>query len=148
VPVETMNAVQATMTNDLQSIARARELIVDIARAHNVSADVVSHMSIALDEALSNIVKYGYADDRVHEIRLSLAVSEGMLVAQIEDDGVPFDPLSAPQPKLDVPFEQRGPGGLGVHFIRTLMNDVSYARVAGHNRLILKKRLDNTRKEH
>ena len=142
-----MSTLQAAMKNDMQSIARARDLVVDLARIHNMSADVVSHMSIALDEALSNIVKYGYVDDRVHEIRLSLDVSDGMLIAQIEDDGVPFDPLSAPQPKLDVPFEQRGPGGLGVHFIRTLMSDVSYARVAGQNRLTLKKRLDNPRKE-
>ena len=64
-----MSTLQAAMKNDMQSIARARDLIIDLARIHNMSADVVSHMSIALDEALSNIVKYGYADDRVHEIQ-------------------------------------------------------------------------------
>ncbi|HET7597031.1 MAG TPA: ATP-binding protein [Burkholderiales bacterium] len=138
-----MTAVETTITNTLPSIAGVRERLAGIVAAHGVPRAVAAHMNIALDEALSNIIKHGYPDGGVHEIRLRLAVSEGMLIAEIEDDGVPFDPLNAPAPDIDAPLEQRPVGGLGVHFMRELMDEVAYTRTAGHNSLVLKKRLDN-----
>lgn len=136
-----MSRVETRVTNTLASIACAADLVASIATAHDLPRDIASHMSVALDEVLSNIVKYGYTDSEVHQIHLSLSVADGMLIAEVEDDARPFDPLSVPEPDLDVPFEARRAGGLGVHFIRTLMSEVAYSRVGERNRLVLKKRL-------
>jgi serine/threonine-protein kinase RsbW len=92
-------------------------------------------MNVALDEMLSNIIKYGYTDDAIHEIHVRLSVSGRMLVAEIEDDGQPFDPCAAGPVDVDAPFEERKVGGLGIHIVRNLMAEVGYARVADRNRL-------------
>lgn len=137
-----MSRVETTLTNTLASIARAGDLVADVARAHDLPRDVASHMCVALDEVLSNIVKYGYTDDAVHQISLALSVADGMLIAEVEDDARPFDPLAVPEPNLDVPFGERRVGGLGVHFVRKLMSEVAYCRVGGRNRLVMKKRVE------
>ena len=142
-PLGAMSLVETTLVNTLAGIARAGDLVADVARTHGLSRDVASHMCVALDEVLSNIVKYGYADDAVHQISLRLSVADGMLIAEVEDDARPFDPLSVPAPNLDVPFGERRVGGLGVHFVRKLMSDVAYSRVGGRNRLVMKKRVES-----
>jgi anti-sigma regulatory factor (Ser/Thr protein kinase) len=62
-------------------------------------------------------------------------------MAEVDDDGRPFDPLSVPPPDLEKPIAERMVGGLGIHFIRNIMTEVSYSRAAGHNRLMLKRSL-------
>jgi serine/threonine-protein kinase RsbW len=57
----------------------------------------------------------------------------------VEDDGKPFDPLAAPAP--DLTSAQRELGGVGLHFVRNLMDEVTYTRRDGINRLRLTKRL-------
>ena len=50
-----------------------------------------------------------------------------------------IDPSAAPEPDRAAPLEARDPGGLGIHLIRRMMDDVAYRRVAGENRLRLEK---------
>ena len=51
----------------------------------------------------------------------------------------PFDPLAAPAP--DLTSTQREPGGVGLHFVRNLMDEVTYTRRDGINHLRMMKRL-------
>ena len=51
----------------------------------------------------------------------------------------PFDPLAAPPPDFAVPARGRKPGGLGIHFMRSLMDQVAHVRRDGINRLRLSK---------
>lgn len=52
-----------------------------------------------------------------------------------------FDPLAVAAPELKRSLKERSVGGLGLHFVKSLMTDVIYARVGGRNRLVLKKSL-------
>jgi anti-sigma regulatory factor (Ser/Thr protein kinase) len=136
-----MTTVRTTITNTRADLARVPQWIADFAAAQGISGPIVSELTVALDEVLSNIVKYGYADDEVHRIGIQLTVSAAAIEAQIEDDGVPFDPLAVPAPDLDAPLAERKVGGLGIHFVRTLMSAVTYSRADGCNRLVLVKYL-------
>lgn len=136
-----MNAIAITITNASSELVRVSALADRFAGAHELSSDVVADLHVALDEVLTNIIKYGYTDDRVHEINIRLSIEDGVLVARIEDDGRPFDPLILPEPDVSAPLRERRVGGLGIHFVRNLMTDVDYTRVQGRNRLVLKKRL-------
>ena len=103
---------------------------------------LVFTLNLALDELVTNVVSYGYdepAGDR--DITVALAVGDGRLTATLEDDGRPFDPLAKAPPDIDSSLEDRRIGGLGVHFVRTMMDDVQYRRVDGRNRLTLVKTL-------
>ena len=142
-----MTAVETSILNKIRDLARMPELVAQLAEQQGLSEDAVFGMNVALDEMLSNIIKYGYTDDAIHEIHVRLSVAGPVLIAEIEDDGQPFDPCAAPAVDVDAPLEERKVGGLGIHIVRTLMSEVDYSRVAGRNRLVMKMALDSaTRK--
>ena len=67
-----------------------------------------------------------------------LTSEEGAITIEVVDDGKPFDPLNdAPQPDLASDLEDRRVGGLGLHLVRTTMDDMSYRRDQGKNHLTL-----------
>lgn len=140
-----MSTVEATVTGAPGDLERVSQRVGDLVAAHRLPSKVVFDLHVVLDEVLSNIIKYGCKDGLTRKIQVRLTVSNHVVKAEIEDDGPAFDPLSMPPPKLDVPLDERKVGGLGIHFMRNLMNDVTYSRVAGRNRLILEKSLEEDR---
>ena len=103
-------------------------------------ADVSFLVSLALEEVVTNCIKYGYDDEVEHTIDVSLSYSNGALTMVIADDGHEFNPLDAPPPDLSLAIEDRPIGGLGIHLLRELSDDVTYERRDGINRLTLTKR--------
>ena len=134
-----MSTVETTIRNSLTEIARVASLVEELASAQALPAASVWPLNVALDEVLSNIINYGHTDADAHEIQVRVSLEHGLVVAEVEDDGQPFDPLAAPAPTFDAPLEERPIGGLGIHIVRNLMTEVSYARIAGRNRLTMKR---------
>ena len=123
--------------------ARGAALELDaFSEAHGVSFEAKWPFHVALDEVLSNIVKYGLAGgDAQRQIDLELTLEGGVLELTVEDDTAAFDPLSAPAPDLTLPLEERPVGGLGITILKGLMDSVEYGRHQGRNRLVLRKRV-------
>ena len=136
-----MTRIETTIKNSIAEIARVVELIEELATVQNLPAGTIWPLNVALDEILSNIISYGHEDGREHEIVVRVSLEHGLMIAEVEDDGRAFDPLAAPPPAIDVPLEERGVGGLGIHIVRNLMDEVTYNRIAGRNRLTLKRAL-------
>jgi anti-sigma regulatory factor (Ser/Thr protein kinase) len=61
----------------------------------------------------------------------------------VTDDGTPFDPFARDAPDTTLPVEERPIGGLGIHLVGQLMDEVSYQRRDGHNVVVLVKQLVN-----
>jgi anti-anti-sigma factor len=59
----------------------------------------------------------------------------------LTDDGSPFDPFGVPAPDTALPVEEQPLGGLGIHLVRRMMDEVSYHRAADRNVVVLAKRL-------
>jgi anti-sigma regulatory factor (Ser/Thr protein kinase) len=135
-------SIAGAFSNKSDAMPGVSQLVDRVGRDFGVSPDVLMDLRIALDEIVTNIVKYAYIDDAEHEFTIRCEVAGGSLATVIEDDGVAFDPLLSPMPDLSVPMEERRVGGLGVHFVKNLMNSVRYERVAGRNRLTLKQDLE------
>jgi serine/threonine-protein kinase RsbW len=136
-----LTRVITTITGPGDELARVPELLDELARGHQVDAEAVADMQIALDEILSNILRYGFADGQPHRVDVTLSVDRERLTAEVEDNCAPFDPLTVAPPDLEAPLQDRRVGGLGVHFVRRLMSEVRYARLGGRNRLVLSKSL-------
>jgi anti-sigma regulatory factor (Ser/Thr protein kinase) len=137
-----MNRAGTSITAlDDDGIARVRDLLDELALANRLPTDPVSDMQVALDEVLSNTLRNGFGDGLPHRVDVALSVDSQTLTAEVEDDCAPFDPLSVPPPDLGPGLHERRIGGLGIHFVRTLMTEVTYARVRGRNRLLLRKNL-------
>jgi len=96
---------------------------------------------LAIEELVTNCVKYGYDDARDHRIEIELKYGHAELTITVTDDGHPFNPLDRPEPDVNLPVEDRPIGGLGIHLLRKMANRIDYAWVNGHNRLTLHKKL-------
>jgi anti-sigma regulatory factor (Ser/Thr protein kinase) len=92
-----------------------------------------------LDELFTNIVSYGFADDLEHTIRFTINVDNNVLTLNIEDEGIPFNPLEKKDPEIPADLLDARIGGLGIHIVRKLMDDISYKRKRGKNKLTMKK---------
>lgn len=131
-----------TMRNELSELENLTREITEFGSRHAFSHKVVFQLNLALEEIVTNIISYGFVDDEEHRINVDLKLAGAELEARVEDDGIPYDPLTTPAPNTDAPLDERRVGGLGVHLIRELMDDVTYTRTGDKNVLTLSKRLD------
>jgi serine/threonine-protein kinase RsbW len=130
----------ATLKN-LQTISQQ---ILAFAQDVGVGTKQKGELELALEETLVNIISYAFSDDaESHDIELTADVIDGqMFVITISDDGNAFDPLTAPEPDLNVDIEHRAIGGLGVMLVKQLMDEVTYNRVNNNNVLTLSINID------
>ena len=94
-------------------------------------------VGLAVEEMASNVIKYGYDDDREHEIAVHVAAQDDRVEIVFEDDGHAFDPTGHPKPDLERIVESRKIGGLGIELVRRICENMSYQRVGNRNRLVL-----------
>lgn len=97
-------------------------------------------LNLALEEAVANVILYAYPEGTDGEIILDLAPVKGALTFTITDSGKPFDPTAKEDVDVNAGVEERPVGGLGIHLVRQIMDEVRYERRAGKNVLILTKK--------
>ena len=120
---------------------RLLPVLEEFARQHHLAPAVLQAADLALEEHVTNVMRYAYEDTAPHEIRIRLALEPQRMQIEVEDDGRPYDPLSRPPVDTSEPLEEKPMGGLGIHLIRSLMDEVDYRREAGKNILRMRKRL-------
>lgn len=99
----------------------------------------------AVDEACTNVMLHAYSG-KGGVISISCELQDKDFIITIRDNGRPFDPASVPPPDVEAALEERRVGGLGVHLMRKLMDDVSYAFDAEKgNKLVMRKTLARTK---
>jgi len=136
-----VSAIDITIVNQGGELARVAGLLDRLGAEHHLAPEVLADMRIALDEVVTNIFKYAYTDNAEHAIHIRSQVQNDVLETVIEDDGIAYNPLTSPAPDLGAPLHARRVGGLGVHFVKNLMNEVEYERVGNRNCLVLRKNL-------
>ena len=109
---------------------------------HHLPAGVHQAADLALEEHVTNVLKYAYSDSASHEIRVRLSCNAQALLVEVEDDGRAFNPLDLAPVDISAPLEQRPIGGLGIHLMRQFMDALDYRREGGRNILRMTKRLD------
>lgn len=133
--------ISVPFKNQLSEIKRLGQIVAAFGTWHHLPARVVSEVNLALEEILTNVISYGYEDSNEHQIRLTLALVGGELMAEVEDDGRPFNPIEAPEPDIDSPLEERPVGGLGIHLARKLIDGLTYRRQQDKNLLVMTKKI-------
>jgi anti-sigma regulatory factor (Ser/Thr protein kinase) len=128
----------ASRIEDMKLVA---SMVDAFGRDNGLPQSAVNDLNVALDEIIINVISYGYSDAADHAIDVVLSYDGKDVTAIVTDDGKPFDPLQAPPPKLGTSLKTRRIGGLGIHFVRNLMDQCSYSRSNGRNELTLRKRV-------
>jgi serine/threonine-protein kinase RsbW len=129
------------LKNDLSELDHLCRNCEDIGRSIGVSDKSIFEMNLALDELFTNIISYGFADCGEHTIKVDISIEDDVLDMRIEDDGVPFNPLESETPDFQCDVETCKIGGLGIHLIKKLMDDIRYQRVADKNILFLRRKI-------
>ena len=107
---------------------------------HGLSRDVINAVSLSLEEIVSNIVVHGY-EQQPGKLLIELHYDRRAFSVVIEDRGKQFDPTRAVTPPTSDTLASRREGGLGLLLVKKLMDDISYQRADGTNRLKLVKYL-------
>jgi serine/threonine-protein kinase RsbW len=112
-------------------------MMTEFGQGHGIPEETLFRVHLALDEVLVNVIRYGYEDEEDHEIQLVATWDDSRLKIEVQDDGKPFNPLEAPEPDIDESLEERKVGGLGIHLVRNMMDELSYRRELDSNILTL-----------
>jgi anti-sigma regulatory factor (Ser/Thr protein kinase) len=100
---------------------------------YKIDSSIANKFNLAFEELLSNIVFYGYDDEAIHEIEILFSYDDTKLSVTIKDDGKAFNPLELAEPDTSLSIDDRKIGGLGIHLVRTMMDEVRYQREGEFN---------------
>lgn len=137
--METTNLKTEALISNLSPLV---EFVGSHAEKFGLDPARVSEIMLAVEEAAVNVFNYAYPYG-TGEVGISCTGSGDTFIIEITDSGIPFDVLSLPDPDTTSSIEERNIGGLGVYFIRQLMDEVSYRREDGKNILhfVAKRRM-------
>lgn len=133
---------QLQISNSLPGLKQGAAELRAFLEHHDVPPEIGFAFDLALEELVTNTIKYGYDDQNAHKIRAVLTSGPDAITLEVADDGHPFDPTLQPGPDLSLPAEDRPIGGLGLHLIRSLMDTFTYDRTPdGWNLVRVSKRI-------
>ena len=136
---------EITLRTDLSELTPLAEFIGRFATEGALPADVAFQLDLVLEELVTNCIVYGRPGNGEGTIRLRLERAGDTVEIDLVDDGIAFDPRSAPEPDLDATLEDRQVGGLGVFLVRQFVDEFDYRREDGRNHLHLRKRITSRR---
>jgi serine/threonine-protein kinase RsbW len=111
-------------------------------RALGLATQPALEVLLVAEEVLTNFVKHAHPLPEEGVVELRLSASPESVRLEFRDAGAPFNPLDTPLPDFTSPPEKRGIGGLGLHLVKSLMDDASYAREGAVNILVLIKHVE------
>jgi sigma-B regulation protein RsbU (phosphoserine phosphatase) len=131
-----------TMPNQLMAIPDLQMAFEQYVRQWEGAKPLIPTLNMALDDLLNNVVQYAFPNAPTkHHIEVEGEVRDTCVIFTITDDGIPFNPLTVAPPDLSLLLHEREIGGLGIHLVRSMFDEVSYHRTVGHNVLTVKKKL-------
>ena len=128
------------MRNDIQQIPTLAEWMEGL----DIPAELNMPLNLALEEAVSNVMLYAYPEQSgqvLVECTRRYREQTEQIVFTISDSGIPFDPTQHAEADISLSAEEREIGGLGIHLVRQIMDEVRYAREENKNILTLIKNI-------
>ena len=131
------------MRNDIQQIPTLAEWVDEL----GIPMELNMPINLALEEAVSNVMLYAYPGRNDGKVFVEFAKAKDeqgeKLIFTISDSGIPFDPTAKPEADITLSAEDRAIGGLGIHLVRKLMDEIRYERQDEKNILTLVKILNH-----
>lgn len=120
----------------LENLSLIGDFIGDTMRSFGLDNHKIFDVQMAVDEACTNIIEYGYTEE-VGMIDIICLRRGGDIMVIIKDEGKQFDPTTVQPPDLNASLEERKTGGLGIYFMKKLMDEVKYEFKDGKNVLTM-----------
>lgn len=135
------NQKSLLVNNKIDELTRVALFLDELGTFWGLHDSLAANLNLVIEEALTNIILYGYNDSDNHIIEILLTRGDGQISITIKDDGLEFDPTKMRDPDTTLSVEERPIGGLGIFLIKQIMDKVQYMREGKINYLILTKNI-------
>ena len=124
-----------TVPGRYEEIQKICQFVADGAAESGLNQAAIFHIELACDEACTNVIEHAYGGEGVGDIEISWQLVGTAFIISIQDNGRSFNPDMIPEPSLPpLPPDAMSPpdidsvkvGGLGIHFMRQLMDEVQF----------------------
>ncbi len=133
----TLSKYQKTVAATTKNLSDVREFVADHAKSHGFKHQQISDIRLAVDEAVTNIIKHAYQGNESSEIRIELQFENNMLCIMLMDSGKTFNMKTYKEPDIQRQIKQKKRGGMGVYLIHSLMDEVTYSKKNGENQMVM-----------
>jgi anti-sigma regulatory factor (Ser/Thr protein kinase) len=127
------------MIGHMAELPQVLDFVEESAEEAGVDPDARFDLQLAVEEACTNVIEHAYGGQG-GAFELCFETNESDVIITIQDHGQSFDPGQVPQPDLKLPLDQRAIGGLGLHLMQQLMDEVEFTFAQGRNTLVMVKR--------
>jgi sigma-B regulation protein RsbU (phosphoserine phosphatase) len=132
--------VRLVIKNEISELSVLIAKVDELTAKWSIPAKAAIDIHLALEELVTNIIFYAYDDSEEHFIAIEFYITPKGMIIRTEDDGKAFDLLRQSDPvDISRSIEERPVGGLGIHFIKTIMDNIEYERNGNKNRLTITK---------
>jgi serine/threonine-protein kinase RsbW len=133
---QTTHIVIRNRIADLTVLSTAMERV---GAAYGMPEKSLFQLQVALDEIVSNVIKYAWSEGGDHDIEIRITARDDGVEVEIVDDGRMFDPRDAPKRDKPLPGRRPQPGGVGVQMTKQLVDRMGYSRIGNRNHTTLTK---------
>ena len=133
-----------TFPGNYKSLGAISEFIIEQAEQASFSPKEVYAIQTAVDEACANIIDHAYGGEDIGKIEINVSKIQNGMRITLQDNGEPFDPAEIPEPDVTSPLEIRKERGLGIYFMRQLMDKVifEFSQKQGNTLILVKYKGD------
>ncbi|MFO7846134.1 MAG: ATP-binding protein [Balneolaceae bacterium] len=131
----TNSTYRKTISASTKNLSDIRDFVAGHAETHGFSGRQIADIRLAVDEAITNIIKHAYKGDDNHSIEITIDFNNERICIELQDTGSSFDFKDFPEPNIQEKIKQRKRGGMGVYLIHSLMDDVTYGRQNQSNKM-------------
>ena len=134
--VDMSNSEQWTVALAVDALATIEPGIGRFLAGASVDGHAAYVATLVIEEIMRNLIVHTppYARDETATVTITVAANNVTVV--IEDHRPSFDPFAAPELDVTAPLEQRRAGGMGLHLVRTMTDELTYEAGVDRNRLI------------
>ena len=128
------------LPNDVQEVPKLAAFVDEVCEWMGFDPMLTMQLNLAIEEAVVNVMDYAYPPGTKGEVDIEVKADADKLMFTISDNGVAFDPTAKAEVDTTLSAEERQIGGLGIHLVRHIMDNVEYERKDGRNILRLSKK--------
>ena len=131
---------QLVVSGRYESIPAIASFVGEAAMAAGLGESGVFHCQMAVDEACTNVIEHAYGGEGLGDITVSCSIAPGQCEIRVTDQGRPFNPDSVPTPAVVKTLDDIQPGGIGLHLMRQMMDEIRFEFSERGNVLTMVKR--------
>ena len=128
--------MEKVFKRDIQALDAVFDFLEQCISNNNLNQSLAFTLKFAVEEIFTNMVKYNPLGP--DQISISLVVEGGNAIVELVDfEDVPFDITKTEPVNLDLPMEEKNPGGLGIHLVKAMVDKVDYQHINNKSKVTL-----------